>query len=60
MARMTPSEALVETLRPVRDRYTELVTDPALLDGVLAAGAQTAAAHAAPTLTAARRALGLS
>lgn len=54
------TEALVETLRPVRERYTELVADPALLDGALARGAQSAAAHAAPTLAAARLALGLS
>jgi tryptophanyl-tRNA synthetase len=53
------TQALVETLRPVRDRYVELTADPAELDRVLAAGAVTAADHAAPTLAAARHALGL-
>jgi tryptophanyl-tRNA synthetase len=54
------TEALVETLRPVRERYAELMTDRAALDDVLAAGARVATAHAAPTLAAARQALGLS
>ena len=54
------TQSLVETLRSVRERYTELTDDPAALDAVLAAGARAAAEHAAPTLTAARRALGLS
>jgi tryptophanyl-tRNA synthetase len=54
------TQALVETLQPVRERYTELIEDPAALDAVLAAGARAAAEHAAPTLTAARRALGLA
>jgi tryptophanyl-tRNA synthetase len=54
------TEALVETLQPVRARHAELVADPALLDDLLARGAEAAAAHAAPTMSAARHALGLS
>ncbi len=54
------TEALVETLRPVREGYAEIVADPAVLDDVLSRGAGAAAEHAAPTLDAARRALGLS
>jgi tryptophanyl-tRNA synthetase len=54
------TEALVETLRPVQRRYAELAADPAGLDAVLDAGARTATALAAPTLTAARAAIGLA
>jgi tryptophanyl-tRNA synthetase len=54
------TEALVETLRPIRTRYLSLVADPAELDRRLAVGSQTAAALAAPTLAAAREAMGLS
>jgi tryptophanyl-tRNA synthetase len=54
------TEALVETLRPIRARYLELAADPAELDRRLAAGAAEAAALAAPTLAAARAAMGLA
>lgn len=54
------TEALVETLRPVRARYADLTADPATLDAALAAGAGRAAALAAPTLAAARAAIGLA
>jgi tryptophanyl-tRNA synthetase len=53
------TEVLVETLRPIRARYEELAADPAELDRRLAEGAVTAAALAAPTLAAARAAVGL-
>jgi tryptophanyl-tRNA synthetase len=53
------TDALVETLRPIRARYAELADDPAELDRRLAAGAATAAHLAAPTLAAARTAVGL-
>jgi len=53
------TEALVETLRPVRERYAEISTDPATLDRRLAEGAAAAADLAAPTLAAARDAVGL-
>src|SRR4051794_14829177 len=53
------TEALVETLGPIRARYLALVDDPAELDRRLTAGATTAAALAAPTLADAREAMGL-
>ena len=53
------TEALVETLRPIRERYLSLAADPGELDRRLATGASTAAALAAPTLAAAREAIGL-
>ncbi len=53
------TEALVETLVPVRFRYAELVADPAELDRRVARGAATAAALAAPTLAAVRAAIGI-
>ncbi len=53
------TEALVEELRPVQRRYAEIVADPGGLDRLLAAGAGAASASAAPTLAAARSALGL-
>ncbi len=54
------TEALVATLRPIRARYAEFAADPAELDRRLAAGAATAADLAAPTLAAARTAIGLA
>jgi tryptophanyl-tRNA synthetase len=53
------TQALVETLRPVRRRYAEITADPGELDRRLAAGAATATELAAPTLAAARNAVGL-
>jgi tryptophanyl-tRNA synthetase len=53
------SEALVELLRPVRERYAELHADPAYVSGVLAEGASKARAIAGPTLDRAMRAAGL-
>ena len=53
------ADLLVETLRPIRARLDELRRDPAELDSILAAGAERAAALAAPTLAAAYDAVGL-
>ena len=52
-------ELLVETLRPIRQRYEALCGDDAALDAILVKGAARAAAAAAPTLAGAYRALGL-
>jgi tryptophanyl-tRNA synthetase len=52
-------ELLVETLRPIRERFLELRTDDAMLDAILDKGAAKAAAAAAPTLRAAYDAMGL-
>lgn len=54
------TEVLVDVLRPVRERHAELIADRTTLDAVLADGARTAAEHAAPTMSAARHALGLA
>ena len=52
-------EVLVETLRPIRERFLELRTDDAALDAILDKGAARAAAAAEPTLRAAYDAMGL-
>lgn len=52
-------ELLVETLRPIATRLTELKADPAAIDAALEAGAARARALAQPTLDAAYAALGL-
>jgi len=53
------SAALVELLRPVRERYAELAADPGHVVAVLADGAAKAHAVAAVTLDRAMRATGL-
>ncbi|MEZ5680639.1 MAG: tryptophan--tRNA ligase [Erythrobacter sp.] len=52
-------EALVETLRPISTRFTELLNDREALDAILARGASRARGIASPTLDATYRALGL-
>jgi tryptophanyl-tRNA synthetase len=49
----------VEFLRPVRERYDALASDPAEVDRQLAVGAQKARAIAEPVLARARTAAGL-
>jgi tryptophanyl-tRNA synthetase len=51
--------AVIELLRPVQERYTELVDDPGALASLLATGAERAAARATGTLARAQDALGL-
>ncbi|WP_228983807.1 tryptophan--tRNA ligase [Streptomyces sp. DH12] len=53
------AEAVVELLRPVRERHAELVADPAYVDGVLREGAARARAVARPVVDRAYRAVGL-
>ncbi|MEO1046125.1 MAG: tryptophan--tRNA ligase [Pseudomonadota bacterium] len=53
------AEVVVETLRPIRERFVALKHDPAAIDEILQRGAATARERAAPTLAAAYRALGL-
>ena len=53
------AELLVETLRPISTRFTELLADREALDAILARGAAKAREIAAPTLTATYQALGL-
>jgi tryptophanyl-tRNA synthetase len=53
------ADAAIALLAPLRDRLIELRRDEAALDAILAAGAEKAAALAAPTLAEAYRAVGL-
>jgi tryptophanyl-tRNA synthetase len=53
------ADAAIALLSPLRDRLTELRRDTAALDEILGAGAEKAAALAAPTLAEAYRAVGL-
>jgi tryptophanyl-tRNA synthetase len=53
-------ELLVETLRPISERFVALKGDHAALDAILVKGAARAAELAAPTLAAAYAALGLA
>jgi tryptophanyl-tRNA synthetase len=54
------ADAVVALLSPLRARLDEFRSDPAELDRLLASGAERAAELAAPTLAAARRAVGLT
>lgn len=53
------AEAVVETLRPVRERHAELAADPGCVDAVLRAGAERARGLARPRVDAAFEAVGL-
>ncbi|MFD9879830.1 tryptophan--tRNA ligase [Streptomyces alboflavus] len=53
------ADAVVELLRPVRERHKELVADSAYVEEVLRAGAERARGMAKPTVDAAYRAIGL-
>ncbi|MEZ5707779.1 MAG: tryptophan--tRNA ligase [Blastomonas sp.] len=53
------ADLLVETLRPIRERFTRLKADTTALDAILARGGEKARAEAANTLEGAYAALGL-
>ncbi len=53
------ADALVEYLRPLRERYAELRADPAAIEAALARGAERARAVAAPVLDDVRGRAGL-
>ncbi|MEU0398076.1 tryptophan--tRNA ligase [Streptomyces sp. NPDC006208] len=53
------AEAVVELLRPIRERHAELAADPGHIDRVLKKGAERAREMARPTVDAAYRAIGL-
>jgi tryptophanyl-tRNA synthetase len=53
------AEAVIETLRPLQDRYRELAQDPAHVQAILADGAGRASEIAARTFERARSAIGL-
>jgi tryptophanyl-tRNA synthetase len=53
------ADAIIESLRPVRERYETLAADPAEVERILSEGAEKAEAIAAPVMTRVRRAAGL-
>ncbi|MDJ0345301.1 tryptophan--tRNA ligase [Streptomyces sp. H10-C2] len=53
------AEAVIELVRPLRERHSALCADPSYVDGVLREGAERARALARPTVDAAYRAIGL-
>lgn len=54
------TDAIVDTLRPIRERTDELLADPAELDRIRAAGSQRAEERAEPRLRAALHLVGLA
>ena len=52
------AEVVIETLRPIRERFHHLIDDPAELDRLLAIGAQRARAQAEPKIAQAKRNMG--
>jgi tryptophanyl-tRNA synthetase len=53
------ADAVIELLRPIQARYTDLQDDPGEIARMLAVGAEQARAIAAPTLAQAKTAMGL-
>lgn len=53
------ADLVIETLKPIRDRYLELMDDPGLLDQVLRRGAQRVLPIAFSTLDAVKRLIGI-
>jgi tryptophanyl-tRNA synthetase len=53
------AEVVVESLRPVQERYRELSGDPAQVDALIERGAERARAISEPVLERAKRAVGL-
>jgi tryptophanyl-tRNA synthetase len=54
------AEAVIAELMPIRERYEELMRDPAELDRLLAIGAEQARAYAGPKVAEMKRAMGLT
>ena len=54
------AEVVIEELRPIQQRYDELVRDPAELDRLMARGAEQAQAIAGPKLDDMKRRMGLT
>jgi tryptophanyl-tRNA synthetase len=52
------AEVVIEALRPIRERYHELIADPGELDALLAAGAERARAVAEPKVREVKRKVG--
>jgi len=56
----TVGEAVVELLKPIQKRYTEIIDDKAYLEGVFTTGAQKASTVANKTLSKVQRKIGLA
>ncbi len=54
------AEAIVEALRPIRERYRQLMDDPAELDRILAIGAERASAVAEPKVRQVKERMGFT
>jgi tryptophanyl-tRNA synthetase len=54
------AEVVIEALTPIRERYEQLMRDPAELDRLLAIGAEHARAYSAPKVEQMKRAMGLT
>jgi tryptophanyl-tRNA synthetase len=52
-------DILIETLRPIRERYDELARDPAVVRGILQRGAEELRPRARATADAAKRSMGV-
>ena len=52
------AEAVIEFLRPTRERYEELIADPAELDRILRAGADRARAITTPKVALVKERMG--
>jgi tryptophanyl-tRNA synthetase len=57
--KLAVAEAVVERLRPIRERFEDLAADPGEIERILAEGAAAARAIAGPTLVRAKEAMGL-
>jgi tryptophanyl-tRNA synthetase len=57
--KLAVAHAVIEHLRPVRERYAELRADEPALEAILAAGAEKARAIATPILVEVRQAMGV-
>jgi tryptophanyl-tRNA synthetase len=57
--KMRVAEVIVETVTPIRERYAQLMEDPAELDRLLARGAEQAAAYSVPKVDHMKEIMGL-
>ncbi|SEG82761.1 tryptophanyl-tRNA synthetase [Thermomonospora echinospora] len=54
------ADAVIALLEPLQQRYADLADDPGTVEAILRKGAERAAELAAPTITAAKQAIGLA
>ena len=58
IVKRTVAEIIVETVRPIRERYQQIMADPAELDRTLALGAELARAIAEPKIAQVKQRVG--